>query len=476
MENLACVDDEHEYQGSAALTQFVLDNENHLPARYRNLPARRPKDDNGATECSFETTKAKPDPVRAKQTSQALGRKKPRARIMTAAAAAAVAAATAEAAKSVSSSIVPSRAEYPLRESATLSSSRPTPRRAPRPIFSSNAFSPGSNVPEARKIFTNPSYLAMQNNFLTVNGGKMIGDTKANSNHATAAAAAAAAAAQQQVGFAGTAQLQSRRDLPPKIIKERHVWCCRYVDAVKGDKKGDNSTTMRDFLNTPDLPLIYKLKAYICYSSNPVLDMPIPPHDGTNDSTSTKYTYNYKHINRGVYSHGYRSKAYKSNANFNNGGSAKLGPWLGSWRQLKKRPVEEEYEDAWETCSEGGGNRAGGNGGDDDAGGGHGNIDSGTTSDEYEDCRDEATDKDDDDHDGKKMEGSDEKDSFAEMVMDIDKLRRLEARIHYLRIAERLYVDCVHAYPALEDIELLGHEKAWLDWEMNEAQGLMNAL
>lgn len=259
---------------------------------------------------------------------------------------------------------------------------------------------------------------------------------------------------------------------------------------------------MRDFLNTPGLPLVYKLKGYICYSSNPVLDMPAlpPPIVITTPSKSTVKKENYNPNNKYpiVRSNPYanRSNTYSSNVN-PGGGGVKLGPWLGSWRHLKKKPLalDEEVEDAWETCSEDVGGPADGSG-------------SGTTSDEYEDCRDKAlkggapaaaaaaavgvgvqqngkgNDKANtttnhkykgrgmamviyEDEDG---ESSDDKE------VDMEKVRRTEARIHYLQIAEQLYSQCLQVYTAEEDVELLGHEKAWLDWEMNEAEEVMRAL
>lgn len=261
---------------------------------------------------------------------------------------------------------------------------------------------------------------------------------------------------------------------------------------------GDNSITMRDFLNTPGLPLVYKLKGYIWYSSNPVLDMPClpPPIIITTPSKSAVKKENYNPNNKYpiIRSNPYanRSKTYSSNVN-PDGGGVKLGPWLGSWRHLKKKPLtlDDEVEDAWETCSEGVGGPADGSG-------------SGTASDEYEECRDEAVKdggpvagagvgvqqngKDNDKADNTtnhKYKGrtmamviyeDEDCESSDDKEVDMERVRCTEARIHYLKIAEQLYSQCLQVYTAEEDVELLGHEKAWLDWEMNEAEEVMKAL
>lgn len=250
MENAASASEKLEYRGSAALSPSLPDDESHLPAPYRNLLEReKPCHDNGLTKPPFDaTTKTgSSGPVAGKQL-QALVLDKRRTMPTTAAGPGATAGGSTS-----SGSLPPSITLHPAHgggdgafpSSVTLALSPPhssfcTP--APKPSlspassssFNKNAFSVRSTSAEAQRIFMNPSYLAMQNrnNALTVWGGdkEMTGATSTKNHAAATTVGLLAPRAQQQTGPANQTNQPSSNDVPPQIIKERHVWCCRYVD------------------------------------------------------------------------------------------------------------------------------------------------------------------------------------------------------------------------------------------------------
>lgn len=190
---------------------------------------------------------------------------------------------------------------------------------------------------------------------------------------------------------------------------------------------------MRDFVEIPDLPLSYKLKGYIVYSQAPVVDIPKTYGKPRPTTTSKLPSTGPPSINSDNYpAIGARatiSKADAKRCSSGGGGSAKLGQPSKDARQHKKSLAKEEQEP-----------------GEDDAK--DGSPDQWDTDDTYSEAAYTTADE------------------YEDVGAKTAEEMKLDARRHYLQVAQEVYEQCVPVYTAKDDVEELARLKSWLDEEI----------